>query len=403
MSRGRLVLHSGRLLARHRLRTAFMAFGSFIGVTALTLVVSVGEAASRKVINTVHQLFGGSSIIVIAGGSHLLGGPRPNTARLTIDDIDAVAGEVAGIALWDPVQAAPGTTVRHGDATTTARVLGQSERSRDVWNRGVSRGDYFDAQAVAGSSRVALIGESLAHKLFGQDDPIGADVLVDSVPFQIIGVLEKFGTDIHGMDRDNELIVPISSLQRRVMNIDTIVQAKIIATDASHVAETAKAIEQALRARHAIPDGRPDDFMMITAVEIQEMLGFIERVLFLYLPLVAGVCLVAGGIVAATLMLASVNERVGEIGLRRAVGATSQDIRLQFAAETSLTIAAGGLLGLLLGYVGSAVAASHLGLGSAFSIRAALLGIGASAAVGLAAGLLPARRAAAMQPADALR
>ena len=403
MSRTRLVVHSGRLLARHRLRTTFMALGSLIGVTALTLVVSVGEAASRKVINTVHQLFGGSSIMVIAGGSHLLGGPRADTARLTIDDLDAVVHEVAGIAMWDPLQAVPGATLRHGDATATARVLGQSERSRDVWDRGVSRGEYFDEQAVSSSSRVALIGESLATRLFGHDDPLGADVLVDSVPFRIIGVLETFGTDIHGMDRDNELVVPISALQRRVMNIDTIVQAKVVVADPAQVAATAKAIQAALRARHAIADGRPDDFTMITAVEIQEMVGFVQRVRFLYLPLVAGVCLVAGGIVAATLMLASVSDRVGEIGLRRAVGATSEDIRFQFVAETSLTIAAGGLAGLLFGYVGASIAASHLGLGHAFSLRAALVGIGASAIVGLAAGLLPARRAAAMQPADALR
>ena len=228
-------------------------------------------------------------------------------------------------------------------------------------------------------------------------------MLVDSVPFRIIGVLETFGTDIHGMDRDNELVVPISALQRRVMNIDTIVQAKVVVADPAQVAATAKAIQAALRARHAIADGRPDDFTMITAVEIQEMVGFVQRVLFLYLPLVAGVCLVAGGIVAATLMLASVSDRVGEIGLRRAVGATSEDIRFQFVAETSLTIAAGGLAGLLFGYVGASIAASHLGLGHAFSLRAALVGIGASAIVGLAAGLLPARRAAAMQPADALR
>ena len=403
MSRARLVVHSGRLLARHRLRTTFMALGSFIGVAALTLVISIGEAASGKVLDTVHQLFGGSSILVVAGGSHLLGGPRPDTARLTIDDIDAVAREVPGVAMWDPLLASPGTTIRHGEATATARVLGQSERSRDVWDRGVSRGEYFDAQAVTLSSRVALIGGSLARQLFGSDDPIGSEVLVGSVPFQVIGVLEKFGTDIHGMDRDNELIVPISSLQRRVLNVDTIVQAKILVGDPSQVAETAKAVERALRFRHAIPNGRPDDFTMITAVEIQEMVGFVQRVLFLYLPLVAGVSLVAGGIVAATLMLASVHQRVPEIGLRRALGATREDIYFQFVAETSLTIAAGGVAGLLLGYVIAVHLGAHFGLGNAFSLRAAIAGIGASATVGLLAGVLPARRAAAMQPVDALR
>ncbi len=403
MSRTRLLMHSGRMLRRYRLRTAFMAAGTMIGVAALTLVVSLGEGASRKVLATVHQLFGGSSIVVLASGSNLLGGPRPNTARLTIDDIQSVASEVQGIELWDPQQTMPGAPVRHGDATATARVLGQSERSRDAWNRGVSRGNYFDAQAVSSSARVGLIGESLAATLFGQDDPIGSEVLVDSVPFRIIGVLERFGTDLHGMDRDNELVVPVSSLQRRVMNVDTILLAKFVVADPATIDATAKAIVRALRERHGITGDRPDDFTIMTAIEVQEMVGFVQRILFVYLPLVAGVCLVAGGIVAATLMLSSVSERVAEIGLRRAVGALPEDIRFQFVAETSVTTAAGGIVGVAIGYAGASLAATHMKLGDVFSWRAVLAGLAVSVVVGLVAGVAPARRAAGLQPVDALR
>ena len=162
MNHTRLAVHCARLAARYRLRSAAMALGSFIGVAALTIVISVGQGATQKITKTVHQLFGGSSIIIVAGGSQFFGGPRADTARLTIDDIQSIASDVPGIATWDPQLVKPGATIRHGDRTATARVLGQSERSRVVWNRDVSRGDYFDAQDVASSARVALIGESFA-------------------------------------------------------------------------------------------------------------------------------------------------------------------------------------------------------------------------------------------------
>ena len=403
MNRTRLAVHCARLAMRYRLRTFAMALGSFIGVAALTIVISVGQGATQKITKTVHQLFGGSSIIIVAGGSQFFGGPRADTARLTIDDIQAIASDVPGIAVWDPQLVQPGATIRHGDRTATARVLGQSERSRVVWNRDVSRGDYFDAQDVAGSARVALIGESLAARLFGADDPIGADISVGSTSFRVIGVLARFGTDIHGMDRDNELVVPVTSLQRRVMNVDTIVQAKLLVADPSAVASTARAATRVLRARHSLPDGRPNDFEMITADDVRQMVSFVERLLFVYLPLVAAVCLIAGGITAAALMLGSVVGRTGEIGLRGAVGALPEDIRWQFAAETFVAVAAGGLGGVLFGFVGAIVATTHLRLGPRFSWEAAAVGFAVSAAVGMVAGIVPARRAAALPPADALR
>jgi putative ABC transport system permease protein len=403
VNHARLLRHSARLVLRHRVRSAFVAVASGLGVAVLTLVVSVGGAASRRLLTTVQQIFGASSVVVMAGGTQLLGGPHGDTARLTVDDIDAVVGGVPGIATWDVQQALPGATVRHGDRSARARVLGQSERSREAWQRDVSRGAYFDRQAVDRSDRVALIGETLARRLFGEDDPIGADVRIGSVSFQVIGVLQRFGTDIHGMDRDNELVVPVSTLQRRVMNVDTIVQAKLVVADPGQVHRVAAAVTAALRARHAIPAGRPDDFALITADDIRQMVGTVQQVLFLYLPLVAGIGLVVAGIAAATLMLAAVSARSGEIGLRRAVGAEPADIWLQFVAETAITIVAGGAGGVLLGIAGSWAAAVHLHLGSAVSWPAVALGLGVSLVVGILAGVLPARRAAQLPPARALR
>jgi putative ABC transport system permease protein len=282
-------------------------------------------------------------------------------------------------------------------------VLGQSERFERVWGRGVSQGEPFDAAAVAGSARVALIGETVARTLFGTEDPLGAEVLVGAVPFRVVGILQRFGTDLHGMDRDNEVVVPISTAMRRLLNTDSIRAAKLLVRDSSAIEEATREVKRILKERHALGADQPADFTVVTSVAVQQMVARTERVLFLYLPLVAGVTLLAGAAVAASLMLVSVNERTGEIGLRRAVGARPVDIRRQFLAETAMITLAGGLGGILIGGAGALIVAGHLGLNGMLPGRAILLGLVLSTATGLLAGVLPARRAALLQPATALR
>jgi len=398
-----LLRHSLRTMSRFKLRTAFMMVGTLVGVAALTLVISVGQAAERKILTMVRQIFGASSILILDGGGSHMGGPRSEATRLKIDDIEALAKEVPGIEMWDPQQSISDATVKHGNATTTARVLGESERSEVVWGRRAVEGESFDAAAVAGSTRVAVIGTTVAKQLFGNEDPVGADILVRDVPFHVIGILEPWGNDVHGMDHDNEVVVPISTLMRRVTNVDTIGGAKLLIRDPAAAEDTARKITQVLRARHAIAEGQPDDFTVLTALQVQQTVAVIQRVLFIYLPLVAGVALIVGAIVAASLMLVSVNERVGEIGLRRAVGARAEDIRLQFLIETAATTLGGGIAGLALGYAGAEMAANQMHLSVIVSWSAVLLAITASVITGLIAGVAPARRAARLQPVDALR
>ena len=305
--------------------------------------------------------------------------------------------------MWDAQQAIPDASVRHEGATATARVLGQTEHGLQVWQRGVTRGEAFDVRAIRTSERVALIGETTAKELFGSADPIGAEILVGNVPFRVIGVLERFGTDLHGMDRDDEIVVPLSTMMRRVMNVDNIAMAKFLVDDPSHVAKANSDVKRILRARHAIPKGRPDDFHLISAVMVQKMVGRIEKILNLYLPLAAGITLLVAAIVAATLMLASVNERIGEIGLRRAVGARMEDVQLQFLVETASTIFTGGIAGIIIGLVAGQLVANRLHLGSVLSWRPVVIGIVVSILTGLLAGVLPARRAARLNPVEALR
>ena len=403
MRSARLLLSGLVSLRRFKLRSAAMALGSLVGVAALTLVVSVGGGVERKILSTVRQIFGEKALLVVAGGSNLLRGPRPGSARLTIDDLAAVAREVPDVEAWDAQQVLPDASVRRGSVSTTARVLGQGERSPLVWGRGVSGGAFFDAAAVSSSARVAVVGETVARDLFGDEDPIGAEILVGSVSFRVVGVLERFGTDVHGMDRDDEVVVPLTTAMRRLLNVDTIASAKLLVRSPERVGSTAIDVTRVLRERHALAAGKPDDFMLITAVQVRKMVEKVRRVLFLFLPLVAGVSLLAGGAVSAALMLSSVSSRVSEIGIRRAVGARPEDIRLQFLLESAAAALVGGLLGSASGFALARLAAGKMHLGSVFSWEAALLGLLVSLAVGLAAGVLPARRAAALPPAEAQR
>ena len=398
----RMARHSLRMMGRYKLRTSFMMLGSVIGIAALTFVISVGQSAQRKILKTVGQMFGDSGIVIHDGGGEMMGGPHGPGTRLKIDDIAAIAKELPGVETWDPMQTIT-TSVRHGDSADNALVRGESERWPQVWNRTASRGDLFDETAVTGSARVAIIGETVARELFGNDDPVGADIQIGAVPFKVIGVLEPWGTDPHGMDRDNEVIVPILTLMRRLTSVDTISAAKLVITDPAHSGEMKTEIRRILRERHGLAAGQPNDFSIITATEIRRMVGQVQKVLFFYLPLAASLALFVGGIVSASLMLASVNERVAEIGLRRAIGARTQDIRLQFILETTMTMLVGGLGGVVFGYVVAQLGASRMHLEGVNPWLAALFGVFASSVVGLLAGVMPALRAARLHPAEALR
>ena len=403
MKRSRLIAHSLRALRRYKLRTTFIMLGSAIGAAALTLVIAAGEAAERKVLDTVRQLFGAQSVIVMAGGTQFMSGARGEAARLTVDEVEHAVSVTPGIVAWDPQQVLGNASVRREGNTATARVLGASERFPIVWERGITRGALFDASDVRSSARVALIGETTARELFGSGNPVGGEILIGNVPFEIIGVLEPFGTDLHGMDRDDEIVVPLTTLMRRVMNVDTIAMAKFLVDDPAHVGDSVKSIQRALREQHRIPTSRPDDFQTINAIAVQRMVSRTQRILAIYLPLVAGIALLVAAIVAASLMLASVSARVGEIGLRRAVGARIEDVQFQFLVETAMTMLIGGIVGIVAGLALAQLAAAKLHLGSTLSLRAVLIALIVSIATGLLAGVLPARRAAQLDPAIALR
>lgn len=403
MTTSRLVQQSMRSMRRYPLRSVVMMLGSFVGVAALTFVLTVGRGAQVVMLRTVRQILGDQAILILAGGGTMMGGPRGGSARLTLDDMDAVAREVPEIDMWDPQVQTFNTPVKHGSSSASVRVLGESDHWSQVWGRGLSRGQDFDASAVTGMGRVALVGETVARSLFGADDPIGSEIEIGSVPFRVIGVLDRFGVDLHGMDRDNEIVVPVSTMMRRVKNTDVISGAKLVVRAAAAEDSVAERVRAALRSRHRLTADQPDDFHMMTSSEIHTMENRIERILLLYVPLVGLVALIVGGVIAAALMLASVSERVAEIGLRCAVGAAPADIRRQFLLETTVAIVLGGVAGIGLAAGGVAMVTSHMPIPAPFSWSAVTVGLAAALVTGLVAGVFPARRAARLNPVDALR
>lgn len=405
MKAQRLIRHGLRDMRRHRLRTFFMMLGTFVGVLTLTVVMAIGQGTRDVVMANIERMFAGNSILLSAGGGGMMGGPGADgpTTTLTEKDLEEIRASVPGIKVYDPMILAMSREVVYQGNSSNVRVLGHSENHEEVWNRGVSRGAFFGEAEVRSSGRVALIGETLARDLFQGADPIGLQLRIGTVPFEVIGVLDSMGIDPHGWDRDNEAIIPYTTMMRRVMNIDYVQSAKIMVMEGADLDAPVAAIEALLRERHALAADELNDFSMITPVQVREMVASMNRVFTLFLPLLAAVSLFIGGIVVANLMLMGVNQRRSEIGLRKAVGARGRDIWLQFLLESSLVTAAGGVLALLVGAVGLGIIGGSMEGVRVMPWEAVTLGMGAAVLVGLLAGVFPARRAAALDPVTTLR
>jgi len=405
MRNRRIIISGFRIMGRHKMRTFFMMVGIIIGITALTLILSLGRGTEKKVMDNIERMFSASSILISAGAGQMMGGPMSGgqTTTFTIEDLEIMQEEISNIDTWDPLQMLPAREVKYQENSDNIRVFGHSERAERVWNIGVTRGEFFDSEAVLTSARVALIGTTAAKTLFGETDPIGEQIRIGNVPFRVIGILKQRGIDPHGWDRDNEILVPYTTAMRRLMNIDYVQTAKLLVKAPGKIDRTVERISAILRERHVLAENEPDDFSIITPVLVQEMVSGANRIFNLFLPLIAGISLIVGGVIVANLMLISVSERTSEIGLRKAVGARSKDIQLQFLAETTFITLMGGLVGIALGLAGTQAVSAVMKLPPTLSWEALALGVLFSTLVGLIAGVFPARRAASLQPVEALR
>jgi putative ABC transport system permease protein len=392
-------------MRRSKLRTFFMMLGTLIGVTALTVVMALGRGTQAALMRDIERMFSGSTIILNAGSGMRPGGPHGSgpTTTLLPEDIAAIETEVPAVLMADRLQGIGAADVVFEGNVSDIRILGHSEHGPEVWNRGAGRGAYFTAADVATAARVAVIGTTAARNLFGDTDPIGRQIRIGTVPLDVIGVLEPFGVDPHGIDKDNEIHVPYTTAMRRLRNVDYLAASKILVDPGADLDATVLAIEDLLRRRHQLAPGEPNDFSMHTPTQVRQMVAASHSTFGVLLPIVAVIAIVASGVVVANLMLLAVGERRHEIGIRKAIGARTRDVWWQFVLEATAVTTLGGVLAIAAGMLILQYLKLHGAADFIFPWPVTLLGLGIAMAVGLVAGALPARRAARMHPVDALR
>jgi putative ABC transport system permease protein len=391
-------------LGRNKLRTFLMMIGIVIGITALTLIVSVGLGAQGRVMERVKK-FGLEGMMVFSGAGREMGQPtsgQPATT-LTLDDAVAIQQEIKAIADIAPFSRKGQAEVKFQEKSATSSIFGVTPSWAPVWDWDAAKGDFLTDEDMASLARVCVIGPTVQKELFGTANPIGEQLRIGSVQFEIKGIMQAKGTSPAGGDMDDRIYIPLSTLMRRVANVDYLTAIKIRLTTAKDMEKTAADIKALLRERHKLATGTPDDFTITTPTEVTKMAEKVAGTFNIFLALVAAISLISGGVVVANIMLISVNERRKEIGLRKAVGAQRKDIMQQFLYEATAVTLTGGVIGIVLGAIGAKILEAITQIPTSISWESVALGVVFSSLVGIVAGLQPAKKAAALQPIEALR
>jgi putative ABC transport system permease protein len=389
-------------LGRNRLRSFLVMLGVIAGIAALTVVVSMGEEANRKVVKRVNN-FGPTAIMLFAGGGKNVPGPDPTVVTLTVDDARAVETQIRGVEFICPQVMRPGTAASYHDRTYEITVIGAPPIYQKAWDWYVSQGDFFDEEDSSGMGRVAVIGQTVVRELFPGVNPIGETLRIGNANFRVKGVLTAKGTSPMGGDMDERVIIPLTTAMRRTFNVTTLTMVRVRTGSVGDIQRVASEIRSLIRERHHIQPPDVDDFRVMAADAIAVLSEAVAGTLNKVLLAVTIISLIVSGIVLMNLMLLSVSERRREIGLRRALGGRRRDILVQFLFESLALTSSGGVLGLLLGGAVALLMGRMTPGTTQLSWEPAALAVGLSLVVGLVFGLLPARRAARLHPIDALR
>lgn len=381
-----------------------MILGVSVGIIALTITFSIGKGTEKQVMDNVKKQFSSNNIYIGAGRGQMGSGPMSQgpISTLKIEDLEVILNDVPGIIMYDPVQWLPEKEVIAFNNNVTTMIKGRSSEGEIIWNRTVQTGLFFSKSEEKNASRVALIGSKLASVLFVNTDPIGQQLRIGNIPFTVKGILEDKGVDAHGFDMDMDVIIPITTMMKRVMSVDYIMSASLLIEDVEQMDDIVFAITDILRERHYLNENETDDFSIMTPVEVKSVVGDMNKVFTLVLPLISGIALLVGGIVIVVMMLMSVSRRVSEIGLRMAVGAGKRDIIFQFLIEASLVSLFGGLLGFIIGVIGTKTLSSSMNYTFVVPWQSILLGVLLPVAIGMIAGIVPAKKAAKQDPIEAL-
>jgi putative ABC transport system permease protein len=392
----------------NKLRSALTMLGIIIGVGAVITMVAVGAGAQARVEEQIKGL--GSNLIIVLSGNVTAGGVRMGSgSQITISEDDAYAlqREISGVQAAAPQLRGSGQVV-YGNNNWATLVLGVTPEYLEARTWGVESGEAITQPHVDGSSKVVLIGQTVARTLFGDADPIGETIRVRRVPHTVIGVLERKGQSMVGQDQDDVVLIPISTARKRVLG-GTQVKSRNVQSISVRVREgfdmaaAEDEMRELLRQRHRLMQQQEDDFYIRNLSEVLAAQEASSRILALLLAAIASVSLLVGGIGIMNIMLVSVTERTREIGLRMAVGARGRDILTQFLVEAVTLALIGGIVGIVLGF-GASLAVGHLaGWRTEIDANAVVIAFGFAGAVGVFFGFYPARKAARLVPIEALR
>jgi putative ABC transport system permease protein len=386
----RMLRSSFKNLIRFKLRSFFMSIGVAIGVATLIAGSSIGTGAAQKISAQIDRMFGPGTILIGA-------------AQLKLADLEFIAEQMDQVVDFAPRISLSEMAIEFGGESEPASVTGYSANSDYVWNRSVIDGRYFSERDVDRADRVALIGTRMTEALFGDSDAIGQEIQIDSIPFEVIGILDPMGIDPHGEDRDMDVYVPVTTAQRRLANTDIIGNGKLVVANADNVDDDADEVAGLLRSRFQIAEGQPDNFGIYTSKFAGKAVIKAKRMLSVYVMVAAVVVLLVAAAVISSIMLIVVRERVAEIGLRKAMGATRRAIATQFLCESTMISLLAGVAGIALGLGVASLIAQRYEIPMNLTVFAVLVAVLASVLVGIVSGIIPARRAASLNPVEALQ
>lgn len=388
-------------LIANKLRSLLTMLGIIIGVAAVIALVSIGNGVKQDIEDSISSL--GSNLLVVLPGAPRTPGARPSQGSmksLKISDYEAIA-KLEGVKAASPMTNGSYVVIYQNKNWTTS-VAGVNANFQDVNNWTMTSGRFFSDKNAQNRERVAVVGQTVVKNLFADEDPVGKEIRVKNIPFRVIGVLKSKGNGTMGNDQDDTVLIPYTTSMERVEGIDYLRRVYVVAKDDEGIDRLQADIENLLRVRHNIKDTNLDDFNIQNMKSIMETVAQTTGTFTLFLGAVAAISLVVGGIGIMNIMLVSVTERTREIGVRKALGATYSVIVTQFLIEAVVISLMGGFIGIAFGIGASKVIGMVSGMSTSVSVPTIIMSFAFSMAIGLIFGIYPARKAAKLNPIDAL-
>ncbi|MCL4549748.1 MAG: ABC transporter permease [Bacteroidetes bacterium] len=390
-------------ILKSRMRSLLTALGIIIGVAAVVVMVAIGDGAQLKVEQQIASL--GTNLIIITPGASNTGGVRGGAGtfnRFTFDDVDKITSQSTLAKAVSPVVMARAQVIG-GIGNWFTMVQGVSPDYLDIREWPLESGEFFTERDVTSRNKVCVLGTDVVKNLFPNDDPIGQTIRIRSVPFKVIGVLTSKGQSSVGTSNDDVILAPSRTVLDRLAGGKFISSIQVSAQSSEKIPATIEELKGIMRESHKLTQGEPDDFTIRDQSDITEAATQTSRVLTILLASVAGVSLVVGGIGIMNIMLVSVTERTREIGIRLSIGARASDILIQFLTEAIVLSLTGGIIGVLLSFLITYLLNHYTDQSAYIKPQVIMIAFGFAGAIGIFFGFYPARKAAGLNPIDALR